>query len=819
MPAPYWGFISPERQQLENALLRAQTASMGPKGSTVPLEIARMQIEAAEKAREAEAERPQYFTSGGSLLSVSPQGDVTEAWQAPTPPVTIGVGQALVSPEGEPLYAPPRLTATSTELIATDLSTGELVNRIPITQLPRDAAFFVDKYGKITALDPQSAEVINEYGAEGASVLMQREAKEFEQTSRLREVASEQVWKQMEITKEIADQANITEQQRMVINEGLTREGYDVQREGIVVSERVADKANLSTEQTAKLNAATTRRGQDIQLELGMSDLELRDTLGTGQLGLAVRAEDRAWEAMYIDKTLAEAVGVREESRMVLNAAISREGFGVTREGLEINRDIAREANITEQQRVALNASVTKRGQDLQYELGVSQLELNEILGMGELEVRERAEARAWEQMYISKNVAEQANLTEQSRIKINTILTREGYDVQRDGQAIQMRIAEMMDLTDREKMALTVGLEERRLRIESARVDAEIERGKFMQMGDVMVRRNEDESLEIVFEMPAEQYPLTPIKVGDDKSGYRVGLIDPYKGTVEWFDALPGGAAGAEDAKQHLALLKQATTQADPGNTFLTTVDPEVKAMIYRHTMAFYSSYIQAPRPLGFGYTPEQAAKFAMPMELWRATTDTTLSFGGETAEPTAEMFEKFLQGQPYGQAAAPTVTPPGGEQVVTPTAVAPVEETAATRSSDANKWADRFKDIGSAESIKVIQQYMIDNDLWSGEADGVWSTELDRKFRTAYRRGKIKINEPGGGEAPAATTTQPTAPAEPKKPMSPEVKTAILEGTKAILAAGWSIAGIFNFWDSNSTAVFHNFMRTLVPGYTLGK
>lgn len=671
MPAPFWGRVDPAGALLEQRMMvaRQKTLEKGERTRAgqlrAQLELGRRGYELEERKQalvEEQAQRPTFFTAGNSLLAISPTGEVSEAWKVPKPPVVVGMGQALIDPDtGEPVYSPPQLSVTDTEMIVTDTATGEELNRIPINQLPPDTVFFQDQWGNVAGFNPQTNEQVVEYESPFAREMMRRDAKDKER------------------------------------------------------------------------------------------DFQLRETLGKGQLELGVSAERRAWEAMYIDKELAEVANLTEQQRMTLNAALTREGYDITEKGFEINLTIAREANLSSQQINLLNAKLTRRGQDLQYELGVSGQELQEMLGMGELEIMKRAEDRAWQQMYINKNIADQANLTELQRIEINTILTREGYDVQHDNMAIQERIATMGNLTQMQITHITAGLEERRIRIESRRVEAVIEEGKEKRIGDLIIRRNTDGTYDIAFEMPAENYPLTPISIGDPVSGYRVGLINPKAGTIEWFEALPGGAGGTAEVELRIDLLDRAIKTIAPPERWMTTLDEATEAALYQKVMALYSDLLQSE----LGYSPEKAASLATPVTLWKALGGTTnLTFAGEAPpERSYEMHQKYISGMEYGPAVEyqGEFTPgdvtipetPGGVKTL------PFEKGEVTpqeRSMSVDAWIRTFTDWTTpgvpSDAVKALQSDMAARGLWDKEIDGLWTKELERKFAIAYRAGKIELN-----------------------------------------------------------------------------
>lgn len=378
-------------------------------------------------------------------------------------------------------------------------------------------------------------------------------------------------------------------------------------------------------------------------------------------------------------------------------------------------------------------------GEELMYREAIEH-EREYQLSISELAIKERAEERGWEQMYISKELAEAVGIREDRRIDINTRLTREGYDVQRDRTAITLRIAQMGDLTEREKMLITADLKAEDQRIESGRLQADIEAGKFMKVGDVVVHRNKDDTFDIAFKYPAENYPLTPVKIGDSKTGYKVGLIDPRAGTLDWLSTTPGGAAGDEEGEMRLDLLDRAIKLADPGNTFMTIVDPTVKAKIYRDTMALYGDLLISE----MGYSSEEAARFSTPVGLWKALSDTTLSFGEERPEITPRLHEEFIREIPYGKA-----VPLEPELPLKPTRV-PEKEKPRERVYDATYWLDSFKFVMNKEtnyhpSIEVTQREMQARGLWDGPIDGIMTKEFERKFKIAFRRGKIEMKPRG--------------------------------------------------------------------------
>jgi len=938
MPMTWFGHVDPEMERLRKSLMKLQVRAseralereeeealdvrgVGGVTDTLAEDIARAQLALQERQQvamerqvslaerkqdwaEEQATWPTYATVEGVLLATYPTGEVVEAWQAPPPepkPIVLKQTEMLLSPEGvpmvvpgieiagalvdpitgEPKYAPPVLTATDTELIITERLSGDVMNKIPINQLPPEAQFFADKYGNVVALDKQTGSTIMEYTNPAGEEMMRREAVENEQDYQLKVRTEDRLWETMYVDEELGKQANLTPiqvaginadvrregfqvdytgfavteriadknnlslDQRAALNAGFTkrgqdleyklgmsridmedmlgkgklkisaqlvrvaerrvgveeealairrqaeeraweamyideelrkranltpiqvaeinadirREGFQVTREGYMISERIADKHDLAAGQRAALNAGLTERGQDIERELGMTRIEMEETLGKGKLAISEQlariaerrvvteedvrdiqelAEKRAWEKMYIDKDLSEATGLREEQRMGLNKYIADKGFEVTREGYAIRGEIADKLNLTTANVAALNATISMRGQDFMQEYNMDKLALDEVLGMGELAVKERAEKRGWEQMYVSKELAESMGMREDRRIEINAILTREGYDVQRDRTAITWRIAQMDNLTTREKMLISTSLKAEDQRIESMKVRAEIEAGKFMKVGDVIIQRKDDDSIEVAFKYPAAFYPPTPIKIGDSKTGYKVGLINPRDGTLDWLSTTPGGAAGDEEADRRLELLKQAVRTIDPQGIFMASFDQAIRAQGRREIFALYGDLLQTE----MGYSPEEAARFSTPLGLWKAYSDTTLSFAGERPEITPALHEKFIRSVPYSKAVPfeppslepPSLEPPPGKK----------------RAYDSTYWLDTFKffmdkDTKYHLSIQAAQQEMKDRGVWDGPVDGIMTKEFERAFKLAYRRGKIKMTPRG--------------------------------------------------------------------------
>ena len=304
MPAAFWGHLDPEREELRNALLRAQTRQMetqtslaqmlGAQGAGVgapggveddefqweELEFKKEQLEEQTKLakaqqlilerdmtlKEEEAQAPFTMGLGEMLLSaegepqVVPGKQVGGAFLDPLTgvpkyqePIVAGLEQTVIRPDtgetlkigmiktpkgslvtstGETIYSEPEVTVSGSQMIITDPSTGDVINTIDITQVPRGFDVDVDNKGNVytTNLDTGETELV------APSAYYEQEYKQKERTLKVQQFGIE-----------VESKGYDVELFGMNLEAHITQKGYDRDIDVQLIKQDIQDSVNLTT--------------------------------------------------------------------------------------------------------------------------------------------------------------------------------------------------------------------------------------------------------------------------------------------------------------------------------------------------------------------------------------------------------------------------------------------------------------------------------------------------------------------------------------------------------------------------------------------
>jgi len=406
MPAPYWGYIDPQREELQNALLRAQIRQMetqtglaeelgaqgragvgaGVRGGAVEddslqweqLEFQREQLkEQTELAKaqqlilerkmtlaEEEAQAPFQMGLGEILLSaqgepmVVPGTQVEGAWidpltgepryQAPivagleetvlrpgegvmkAPQVKIG-SATLITPSGEVIYSEPETSVSGAEMIVTNRATGEVINRIDISQVPKGFEPQVDAKGNLYVTNLDTGES---------------------------ELASPSAYYEMEY-----------EQEDRKIK--ATIFGIEVQSKGYDVIEYKADIEKYIADKAYDRVIDVERIKQDTQDSANLTAIEKQQLVNKAE-ALKVEATDRRTDALLVGYDI-------EKYGHDIKKYIADVGYDETMDEADIRRDIQNSKNATDIEK-----------QELIRELGVLTNESKERMSKAEIEAGDR---------------------------------------------------------------------------------------------------------------------------------------------------------------------------------------------------------------------------------------------------------------------------------------------------------------------------------------------------------------------------------------------------------------------------------------------
>lgn len=320
MPATFWGHLDPEREELRNALLRAQTRQMETQTSLAEMLGAQQQQQMQQQGmeddefqweelefkkeqlkqetelnkaqqlllgrqmtlKEEEAQRPVQMGLGEMLLSpegepmVTPGTQIGGALVDPLTgepmyeaPITAGLEQTVIRPDtgevlkvgmvktpkgsivtttGEEIYTEPEVVVEGAEVIILDPGTGDIINRIDVAQVPRGFDIKVDQQGNVysASLDTGEVELV-------------QESQYYEQEYKYRERAL----KVQQFGIEVESKGYDVELHGMNLEAHITQKGYDRDIDVQLIKQDIQDSVNLTAiEKQQLMNRADELAGE-----------------------------------------------------------------------------------------------------------------------------------------------------------------------------------------------------------------------------------------------------------------------------------------------------------------------------------------------------------------------------------------------------------------------------------------------------------------------------------------------------------------------------------------------------------------------------
>lgn len=385
MPAPYWGYLDPQREELQNALLRAQIrqmetqtglaeqlaaegqAGVGARGGTAEddslqweqlefqkeqlkqeTELAKAQqliLERQMTLKEEAAQAPVQMGLGEMLLSAAGEPMVTPGQR---------VGGAMVNPlTGEPMYQEPIVAG----LEETVLRPGEGVMKAP--QVKIGSATLLGPMGEVIYSEPETtvsgAEMIVTNRANGEVINRidieqipqgfepQIDAKGNLYITNLdtgeSELAQPSAYYEMEYEQE--DRRIKVKQ----FGHEVQSKGYDVAEYGYDVEKYVADKAYDRVIDVERIK-------QDIQDSVNLTAIEKQQLINKAE-ALKVEATDRRTDALLVGYDI-------EKYGYNIRKYVADVGYDETIDGNMIIRDIQNSKNATDIEKQELISLASK---------------------------------------------------------------------------------------------------------------------------------------------------------------------------------------------------------------------------------------------------------------------------------------------------------------------------------------------------------------------------------------------------------------------------------------------------------------------------
>jgi len=189
---------------------------------------------------------------------------------------------------------------------------------------------------------------------------------------------------------------------------------------------------------------------------------------------------------------------------------------------------------------------------------------------------------------------------------------------------------------------------------------------------------------------------------------------------------------------------LEAARKIVDPGNTFLTVTDPEIRAQKYKEIYATYYDMLISE----LGYSPEKAARYATPITLYQTLSGESLKKEEFSSDDLTLLHSLFLKGVPYGEA-RDFIKSKGAVTSESPTTTIKKSTEPTTRhprATEMNKWIARIANMPMDDRIsqvKEIQRALKKKGMWTGPIDGKWNASFVDVFKNAYMSGVLTLEE----------------------------------------------------------------------------